>query len=211
MNNPSTGPVPRSTVPMTFHPGEEPPHLSIEVASDPSLLCGLRELVNRLARNIGFSEVQSSQVALAVDEALANVIRHGYDNRPDARIWLSIWTLAPNEHGPGLRLIIEDQARQVDPATIKSRELDDIRPGGLGVHIIREVMDETRYEKRSGTGMRLTLEKRTSTPGKASRPGVACLLSTPSSTSPPNPLADSSCGPSSETQTPTSEPGKDHA
>jgi anti-sigma regulatory factor (Ser/Thr protein kinase) len=188
---------------MTFHPAEDPPHLSIEVASDPSLLCGLRELVNRLARTIGFSEIQSSQVALAVDEALANVIRHGYDNRIDARIWLSIWTLAPNEHGPGLRVIIEDQARQVDPATIKSRELDDIRPGGLGVHIIREVMDETRYEKRNGAGMRLTLEKRTSTPGKASRPGVACLTSAP----PCDPQRTSQTTPES----PNSEPGKDHA
>jgi len=160
MSNLSSGsPAPRSAVPMTFHPGEDPPHLSIEVASDPSLLCGLRELVNRLARTIGFSEIQSSQVALAVDEALANVIRHGYDNRIDARIWLSIWTLAPNEHGPGLRVIIEDQARQVDPATIKSRELDDIRPGGLGVHIIREVMDDVQYEKRSPAGMKLSLLK----------------------------------------------------
>ncbi len=199
MSNPAGEPAPRTTVAMTFHPGEEPPHLAIEVASDPSLLCGLRELVNRLARNVGFSETQSSQVALAVDEALANVIRHGYDNRTNARIWLSIWTLAPNEHGPGLRVVIEDQARQVDPATIKSRELDDIRPGGLGVHIIREVMDQTHYEKRSGSGMRLTLEKRTSTPGKATRPGVACL-----SSSPP-------CDPPSTPPAAHHEPGKDHA
>ncbi len=199
MSNPARQPAPRQSPSMTLHPGESPPQLSIEVASDPSLLCGVRELVNRLARTIGFSEIQSSQVALAVDEALANVIRHGYDNRTDARIWLSIWTLAPNEHGPGLRVIIEDQARQVDPATIKSRELDDIRPGGLGVHIIREVMDETRYEKRNGAGMRLTLEKRTSTPEKASRPGVACLSSSP--------LCDDPAAP----QPPHHEPGKDHA
>ena len=43
---------------------------------------------------------------------------------------------------------------------IKSRDLDDIRPGGLGVNIIRQVMDEVSYERRERIGMRLTLIKR---------------------------------------------------
>ena len=49
--------------------------------------------------------------------------------------------------------------KQVDPESIQPRDLDDIRPGGLGVHIIREVMDEVAYEKRQGPGMRLTMIK----------------------------------------------------
>jgi hypothetical protein len=49
--------------------------------------------------------------------------------------------------------------------------LDDIRPGGLGVYIIREIMDEVRYEKREGGGMRLTLTKRKPADG-ASQPAV---------------------------------------
>jgi anti-sigma regulatory factor (Ser/Thr protein kinase) len=57
--------------------------------------------------------------------------------------------------------MIEDEAEQVDPCTIKSRCLDEVRPGGLGVHIIREVMDEVAYECRSGgVGMRLTMVKK---------------------------------------------------
>ena len=56
--------------------------------------------------------------------------------------------------------MIEDLASQVDPADIQSRDLDDIRPGGLGVHIIREVMDEVTWERRSPKGMRLTMIKR---------------------------------------------------
>jgi hypothetical protein len=59
----------------------------------------------------------------------------------------------------GLRIVIEDLGRQTDPGAIKGRDLDDVRPGGLGVHIIREVMDEVVYEKRPGGGMRLTLVK----------------------------------------------------
>ena len=64
------------------------------------------------------------------------------------------------------------RALQVDPSTIRSQNLDDIRPGGLGVYIIREIMDEVRYEQRDGGGMRLSMVKQlpatTDSPGHAS-------------------------------------------
>ena len=64
--------------------------------------------------------------------------------------------------------MIEDEAAQVDPAAMQGRELDDVRPGGLGVHIIREVMDEVVYSKRETKGMRLTMVKLApGTPGAA--------------------------------------------
>lgn len=136
------------------------PRLKMEFDSDPMLLCGVREMVASISRRCGLAEMQSSQVALAVDEALCNVFRHGYDRRADRPIWLSLWTLESGDGPCGVRIVIEDEARQVDPSAIKSRDLEDIRPGGLGVHIIREVMDEATYEKRDGAGMRLTLVKR---------------------------------------------------
>jgi anti-sigma regulatory factor (Ser/Thr protein kinase) len=71
----------------------------------------------------------------------------------------------------GLKVVLEDEARQVDPSKIKSRDLDEIRPGGLGVHIIREVMDEAVYERRDRVGMRLTLVKRRSAAPVAARTG----------------------------------------
>lgn len=131
------------------------PHVQVQMLSNPVYLGGARELITGIARSMGFGAVPSSQVALAVDEALCNIIRHGYDRRADAPIWISIW---PTPQG-GLKIVLEDEAKQVDPEVIKGRELEDIRPGGLGVHIIKEVMSEVRYEKREGKGMRLTLVK----------------------------------------------------
>lgn len=154
------------------HAGPARPHMRIEMLSCPKYLAGARELVASLARRLGFEESAACQIALAVDEALANVMRHGYQRREDQPIWMSIWQLgdqAPNpddaprpddDTRPGLRIVIEDRGRQADPQTIKGRDLDDIRPGGLGVHIIRQVMDQVLYEKRDGGGMRLTLVKR---------------------------------------------------
>ncbi len=137
------------------------PDLRLEMWSQPRLLAAARGMVDHLARRVGFDEVTSGQISLAIDEALCNVINHGYERRPDGRITVSIWAEAcVDASGGNLLVVIEDRARVVDPETIRGRDLDDIRPGGLGVHIIREVMDLVRYEPRPGGGMRLTLEKR---------------------------------------------------
>lgn len=133
--------------------------IQLRIKSNPLYLCGVRELVAQVAARLGFAEDACCQLKLAVDEALANVIRHGYEKKPDMPIWVEVRTMADPAAPAGITIIIEDEARQVDPATIRSRDLDEVRPGGLGVHIIQEVMDEVRYEKRDIKGMRLTMTK----------------------------------------------------
>jgi len=144
----------------------EQPHVRLEILSNPLLNCGAREMVASMSRRMGFAEDAACQIALAVDEALCNIERHGYDRQTDRPIWLSLHAIgglaqngtssSPTE---GLKIVIEDEAQQIDPSLIKSRPLDEIRPGGLGVHIIREVMDEVIYEQRPNSGMRLTMIK----------------------------------------------------
>lgn len=146
------------------------PHIRVELLSNPIYLSGARELVASVAKRLGFDDLDCSKIALAVDEALCNVIRHGYGRATDRPIWVSIWPVGGESAVEGVKIVIEDEARQVDPEKMKGRELEDIRPGGLGVHIIREVMDEARYERREGkVGMRLTLVKKAPRPPE---PGV---------------------------------------
>lgn len=137
-----------------------PPNIRLELLSNPLYLSGVREFIAGVAKRIGFTETHCSQLALAVDEAMANVIRHGYDARTDGKIWITITHKGDARTGLSICVIIEDEAKQVDPCSIKSRDLEDIRPGGLGVHIIKEVMDVAKYERREcDCGMRLTLVK----------------------------------------------------
>jgi len=136
---------------------DPPPHLRLEIQSQARLLSTVRATLSTLTRRLGFDDLQSGQIALAVDEALCNIINHGYERRPDGRIWISLWELETNP--PGVRIVIEDEAKPVDPQDIQPRDLDNLRPGGLGVFIIREVMDEVTYEKRDGRGMRITMTK----------------------------------------------------
>ncbi|MEX2218331.1 MAG: ATP-binding protein [Phycisphaerales bacterium] len=149
-------------------------HIRLQMVSDPTYLSGARELVSAVSRRLGFSEEGSGQIALAVDEALCNIIRHGYDRRRDRPIWLSLNPVHDEQNrAQGVTIVLEDEARQVDPEQIRSRDLDEVRPGGLGVHIIREVMDEVRYERRPGAagGMKLTMTKRITQPAPAGETG----------------------------------------
>jgi anti-sigma regulatory factor (Ser/Thr protein kinase) len=167
-------------------PPTKTPQLRIELRSNPLFLSGVRELVVAVSKRLGFTDEAGGQIALAVDEALCNVIRHGYKKAPDRPIWLSLWAEggawrdgppsptggSGDERPDAIRIVIEDEAQQVDPAAIKSRDLDEIRPGGLGVHIIKTVMDEASYEKRGAMGMRLTMmKKRVGSAGTAAKGG----------------------------------------
>ena len=72
---------------------EPEPDVRLEMFSRPRLLAAARAMVGNIAHRHGFNEVQCGQISLAVDEALCNIINHGYDRRPDGRIWLSVWAL----------------------------------------------------------------------------------------------------------------------
>jgi anti-sigma regulatory factor (Ser/Thr protein kinase) len=136
--------------------------VTVELLSQPRYLGGARDLVAAVAKRFGFDDNECGRIALAVDEALCNIIRHGYSRRTDGRIWISVWPLRDsNAEAGGIRIVIDDEAKQVDPERIKGRELEDVRPGGLGVFIMREVMDFVEFRKREGMerGMRLVMVK----------------------------------------------------
>lgn len=139
----------------------DPPLLELTLQSVRAALPGIRDRVRALTKAERFGVEACGQIVLAVDEALANVIQHGYEGVSDQPIDVRFERLERLEHNGrrGLRVTIRDYGRQVDPATIRSRDLSDIRPGGLGVHIMRSVMDEVIYARPADCGMLLTMTK----------------------------------------------------
>lgn len=133
--------------------------IELQIVSHPRYLCVARAAVAAAAEKYGFDQETVGQVMLAVDEAVTNVIRHGYDGAEDQPVWVRMGPNTPDGH-PGFTIIVEDRGRQIDPDAIRGRDLDQVRPGGLGVHIIRNVMDEATYARRPDRGMRLTMAKR---------------------------------------------------
>jgi anti-sigma regulatory factor (Ser/Thr protein kinase) len=116
--------------------------IKFSVPSDPRCLSVVRGAVGPLAAAIGWDESECRAIVLAVDEALANVIRHAYHNRPDGLMELEF-----RETSDGLEIALLDNGDAPDRSKICAREIGSDQPGGLGTHIIKEVMDKFSYEE----------------------------------------------------------------
>jgi len=124
--------------------------------SQPDRLKLVRSAVFDTAMLCGCSESVGRDIVIAVDEACQNVIRHAYKGARDGQVILDI-----ARDGDNIVLSLRDFADPVDVSKIKPRDLDDLRPGGLGTHFIREVMDEVDYlPPPDGEGNLLRMVKR---------------------------------------------------
>lgn len=133
--------------------------VELNITSNPKSLPVVRSAIERMAQVEGCNGMEAHGLMLAIDEALANVIKHGYEGRPDQPITVTLSTILSQEGRKGIAVRVRDKGRQVDPATIQGRNLDEVRPGGLGVHIIQSVMDEYNYSCPPDGGMLLEMVK----------------------------------------------------
>lgn len=133
--------------------------LELELSSDPRILPGVRAELRQWALPRGWTEDQTAEMTLAIDEALSNVICHGYRGEKTHRILLSVRSVQDPEAGEGAEIRVRDFGRQVDPTRICGRDLENVRPGGLGVHIIRAMMSFVEYSPAEGGGMLLIMRK----------------------------------------------------
>lgn len=130
--------------------------VELRFLAEPRELKNVRAAVKREALAAGCDEASALDVMMAVDEACQNVIRHAYAGERGGEIVLRI-----EREAEALVFSLLDFAPRVDPAKVKPRDLDDIRPGGLGTHLIQEVMDSAEFvEPPPGCGNLLRMVKR---------------------------------------------------
>ena len=135
--------------------------LKLELRSHPTLLCVIRGALGPLMEMLGFSAEHNREIIRAVDEAVSNIMRHSYRGRLDQPIEVYCNRLQRRTNGEteqGVEILLFDCGPAVDPTKLPARPLDEIRPGGLGLHIIRGSMDTVQY-KRAGRLNRLRLVK----------------------------------------------------
>ncbi len=133
--------------------------IEINITSHTKNLPVVRGAVERMAHLEGFADADAHALTWAIDEALANVIEHGYGGMSDQPITVQLTPVRAPDGRQGIAVAVRDRGRQVDPATIQGRPLDEVRPGGLGVHIIQSVMDEFDYSCPEDGGMLLRMVK----------------------------------------------------
>ena len=116
--------------------------MKFAMPSDARYLPVVRGAIAPLAAAIGWDESECRAITLAIDEALANVIRHAYHDRVDGLIELECREIAD-----GLEITLLDNGEGPDRSKICAREIGCDQPGGLGTHIIKNVMDKVSYEE----------------------------------------------------------------
>jgi anti-sigma regulatory factor (Ser/Thr protein kinase) len=131
-----------------------PGRVELKIDSDPANLREVRQRIEDFGRAAGLSKPDCDALGLVVNEALANVIRHGYGGAKDRPIVIT----ADAENG-AVRLTIRDWAPPFDPARLPVKKTPDLTPGGLGLVCMKKLMDEVRFSRLSD-GMLLTMVKR---------------------------------------------------
>ena len=110
--------------------------------------------VAAVASRLRFSLDEIEDIKLAVAEACTNAIQHAHGSET-----IEITCEAGAD---GLRVSVRDFGRGTRPETIRSRELDEERVGGLGVFLIRSLMDDVTYDVHPEHGTRLVMFKKSS-------------------------------------------------
>ena len=114
--------------------------IHIHITSHPAHLKQIRAMMTKMSSAAGLSEKDAGLVVLAVDEACSNIIKHCCKDDPTRSIDVTV-TLDRD----CICLTLVDNGKPFDIDSIKSRDIREIKPGGLGVHIIRQVMDVVEY------------------------------------------------------------------
>ena len=124
----------------------------ITVPSHPQYLSVVRAVTARMGDLNGFDDGVIEHLKLAVDEACSNVIKYAYKGDTEKKIIVKFKTTKK-----GFEVIIEDSGIKAAPDSMKGRSLDDIRPGGLGMHFIRRAFDVFEFDEKKKKGNRIRL------------------------------------------------------
>jgi anti-sigma regulatory factor (Ser/Thr protein kinase) len=140
---------------LLMHNGSE--YVTLSVPSDPRYLRIVRDFLTSVLNELGFNDLDCMGIVLAVNEAYANVIQHCYRGDTTQRVDLTL-LIVPQL----LTIEMRDYGGKMDLSCIEARDLDDVRPGGIGTHLMRAIMDEVTYDVSSDTGTVLRMSKRRS-------------------------------------------------
>src|SRR2546425_2753022 len=124
----------------------------VEFSSHTANLALLRNCVRDFLNGYPFSEKERTLIVLGVDEACTNIIRYAYELRDDQPIMLLMEGLRDC-----VRMRLRDYGEQASAAEMRGRAHNNVKPGGLGLHLIRNAFDKVDYIlKRRGTELVLT-------------------------------------------------------
>jgi serine/threonine-protein kinase RsbW len=131
---------------------------TLRVAAELKNLNVIRHFVQETAESLDVDQRVIGDVILATDEAVTNVMVHGYQGQP------GIIEIELRRNEDSLVVCLRDQSAPFDPTVMPPPDvtvpLEERPPGGLGIHLMRQLMDEVVHRTTPQGGNELTMIKR---------------------------------------------------
>ncbi|MBI5476894.1 MAG: ATP-binding protein [Ignavibacteriales bacterium] len=119
--------------------------ISLNILSRTEKLSNVRDFVSDAAKEFGFDDETVSKISLAVDEACTNIIKHAYEYAANKQLEIKVIT-----NKEQFEVVIVHQGKLLDPKLLKAPDMKDYlihpRRGGLGIHLMRLLMDKVEYK-----------------------------------------------------------------
>ena len=129
------------------------------VKSRTENLSQIRDFISSKASESGISNEEVENIMLAVDEACTNIIKHAYNSFPDGDIIIKV-----DYNSDKLLITIIDYGSTFDPLIVPDPDLqkyyNDGRVGGLGMYLMKSLMDDVKYTTVPGKYNKVLLSKR---------------------------------------------------
>jgi serine/threonine-protein kinase RsbW len=139
--------------------------VKLEINSRTENLAEIREFINSAAAESGFSKEAIDNIILAVDEACTNIIKHAYKYFPDGKIILTLKT-----DNKTFTIDIVDYGKSFEPGLVPNPDLqkyfNEKRVGGLGMYLMKKLMDEVKYISVPGKFNQVSLTKNINSNGR---------------------------------------------
>lgn len=121
-------------------------------------LSDIRQFIEVISTEKGGPDDVASELVLAVNEAVTNIIVHGYDTKT------GFVSVSIKQDGADIVISLRDKAKPFDPNSISSPDttlpLEMRQPGGMGIHMMRSFVDEMKYHRTEDGENVLTMVKR---------------------------------------------------
>ena len=105
----------------------------------------VRTFSREVFEKINLPQDQKDELVLAIAEAAQNIVKHAYKDEPDTKDIMVVEISCKNNK---LEIAFYDMGTPVNPEKVKHRELDNVKPGGLGTFFIQEIMDVVEFQDK---------------------------------------------------------------
>ena len=118
----------------------------------------IRDFIAKVSGKVGFGEDDIDKIRIAVDEACTNVIKHAYEQEGEDHIGVII-----KIDYSKLTIIVTDRGKGFDPKALELPKMEtylaELRVGGLGIYLMKTLMDEVDYTIKPGVGNEVRMVK----------------------------------------------------